>query len=61
MYKRQPLWRHYDQAEQNFVSGVSVFSQQQGVVVVGVQDMENKSQSEINVVRNLLESLDLNG
>lgn len=51
---------HYDQAEQNFISFVSVFSQQRGVVV-GVQEMENKNESEINVVRNLLESLSLKG
>lgn len=51
---------HYDQAEQNFISFVSVFSQQRGVVV-GVQEMENKNESEITVVRNLLESLDLKG
>lgn len=47
-------------AQQNFISMVSVFSQQRGLVVA-VQEMENKKASEIAVVRNLLESLDLTG
>lgn len=51
---------NYNQAEQNFVSLVSVFSQKQGVVVA-VQEMENKHHSEIAVVRSLLESLHLKG
>ncbi|NEQ12176.1 MAG: ISAs1 family transposase [Moorea sp. SIO4E2] len=50
----------YDKAQQNFMSLVSVFSQKRGLVVA-VQEMENKKVSEITVVRNLLESLDLKG
>lgn len=51
---------HYDSAEQNFVSFVSIFSHQRGLVV-GIQVMENKKESEITVLRQLLELLDLRG
>lgn len=51
---------HHDQAEPNFISFVSLFSQERGVVV-GIQEMENKKESEITVVRTLLESLNLKG
>nr|WP_041391966.1 ISAs1 family transposase [Pleurocapsa sp. PCC 7327] len=45
-------------AEQNFVSMVSAFSHNRGLVL-GVQVMENKHESEIVVVENLLSLLDL--
>ena len=45
---------HYDQAEQNFVSLVSLFSHQRGVVQA-VMPMEQKRMSEQEVVRVLLE------
>ena len=48
----------YDCAEQNFINCVSAFSHQRGLVL-GVQMMENKINSEINVVRDLIEVLDL--
>jgi len=47
-------------AFQNFVNLVSVYSQQQGVVLATVQ-FENGQQSEIQVVQNLLEQLHLAG
>ena len=50
----------YNNAQQNFVSCVSAFSHQRGLVM-GIQMMENKKESEINVVRNLIELLDLKG
>lgn len=45
------------EAYQNFVSLVSVYSHQQGIVVA-LQQFENKAASEIAVVRTLLERLD---
>lgn len=42
---------------QNFVSLVSVYSHQRGIVVA-LQQFENKATSEITVVRSLLETLD---
>ena len=50
----------YDTPEQNFVSCVSAFSHQKGLVL-GVKVMNNKQESEINVVRELLEVLGLKG
>lgn len=50
----------YNSAEQNFISCVSAFSHQRGLVL-GVQVMENKKESEINVVRDLMKLLDLKG
>ena len=50
----------YDQSYQDFVSVVSAFSVQQGVVV-GLQSMQNQHQSEIVTVRTLLEVLQLKG
>jgi hypothetical protein len=47
-------------SEQNFVMMVSAFSHQRGEVL-GLQVMENKTESEINVVRELIELLDLSG
>jgi hypothetical protein len=49
---------NYDNHEQNFLNCVSAFSQQRGLVM-GVQMRENKKESEINVVRDLIELLDL--
>lgn len=47
-------------SQQNFVTMVSAFSHQRGEVL-GLQVMENKKESEINVVRELIELLDLSG
>jgi predicted transposase YbfD/YdcC len=47
-----------DNTEQNFVSIVSLFSQEQGVVI-GTAIMENKKESEICVIRQLLSQLKL--
>lgn len=49
---------HATESYQNFVSLVSVYSHQRGVVVA-LQQFENKATSEITVVRTLLESLTL--
>ena len=46
--------------EQNFVTMVSAFSHYRGEIL-GIKVMENKKQSEIAVVRDLLELLDLKG
>ena len=51
---------NYDNAQQNFINCVSAFSHQRGLVL-GVKMMENKLESEINVVRDLIELLDLTG
>jgi len=50
----------WDSSYQNFVNLVSVYSQQQGVVVATAQ-FENGKQSEIQVVQTLLEQLHLSG
>ncbi|MEM9538718.1 MAG: hypothetical protein AAGA60_04310 [Cyanobacteria bacterium P01_E01_bin.42] len=52
--------KDYAQSYQDFVSVVSAFSIQQGVAV-GVQPMHNGRESEIVVVQNLLEALNLKG
>jgi len=49
---------NYAEVEQNFFSMVSAFSHNRGLVL-GVQVMENKHESEIVVVENLLSILDL--
>ncbi len=49
---------NYDNAQQNFINCVSAFSHQRKLVL-GVKMMENKHESEINVVRDLIELLDL--
>ena len=51
---------NYDNAEQNFINCVSALSHQRKLVL-GVKMMENKHESEINVVRDLIELLDLTG
>ncbi|MDJ0591681.1 MAG: ISAs1 family transposase [Pleurocapsa sp. MO_226.B13] len=51
---------NYDNAQQNLINCVSAFSHQRGLVL-GVKMMENKGESEINVVRDLIELLDLTG
>ncbi|WP_424103240.1 ISAs1 family transposase [Moorena producens] len=51
---------NYDQAQQNFINCVSAFSHQRRLVL-GVKMMENKQESEIPVVRDLIELLDLSG
>ena len=48
----------YSQSYQNFVSVVSVYSHQRGVVVA-LKQFENKRDSEIKVVQTLLETLGL--
>jgi hypothetical protein len=50
----------YDQAQQNFVSMVSLFSHQRGVVQA-VMPMEHKQTSEQEVVRVLLSAVGLSG
>ena len=47
-------------AYQNFVSLVSVYSHQQGVVLAA-QQFESKHNSELKVVQIILEALDLEG
>ncbi|WP_250123806.1 hypothetical protein [Chroococcidiopsis sp. CCMEE 29] len=51
---------NYDSCEQNFVSLVSLFSHQRGVVQA-VMPMENKVISEQEVVRLLLSAVGLSG
>ena len=51
---------NYDNAQQNFINSVSAFSHQRKLVL-GVKMMSNKLESEINVVRDLIELLDLTG
>ena len=51
---------NYDNSKQNFINCVSAFSHQRKLVL-GVKMMENKQESEINVVRELIELLDLTG
>ena len=51
---------NYDNAQQNFINCVSAFSHQRKLVL-GVKMMENKLESEISVVRDLIELLDLTG
>jgi hypothetical protein len=52
--------KDYDQSSQDFVSVVSAFRVQQGVVV-GLQPMRHRQGSEIVTVQNWLEVLDLKG
>jgi hypothetical protein len=51
---------NYDQAYQDFINVVSVFSAQQGVPIA-LQQFHNKQGSEIAVVQNLLANLALEG
>ncbi len=51
---------NYDNAQQNFINCVSAFSHQRKLVL-GIKMMENKEESEITVVRDLIELLDLTG
>jgi DDE_Tnp_1-associated len=51
---------NYDNAYQNFVCVVSVFSSNQGLTV-GLRQFDNKNTSEIAVVQALLAALDLTG
>ena len=52
--------RNYQQSYQDFVSVVSAFSVQQGVVV-GLESMRNQDCSEIKTAQVLLEKLQLKG
>lgn len=49
---------NYNNEHQNFIALVSVFSQKKGQVIQ-VGSYENKKESEVNIVRELLETLDL--
>ena len=51
---------NYDTSEQNFINCVSAFSHERGLVL-GIKIFENKQESEITIVRQLLEILDLKG
>jgi DDE_Tnp_1-associated len=51
---------NYDGGSQNFVSIVSVFAGKRGLVV-GMNKFENKKDSEIRVVQELITALDLTG
>ena len=51
---------NYDKAQQNFINCVSAFAHQRRLVL-GVKMMENKRESEIPVVRDLINLLDLTG
>ncbi len=51
---------NYDGGSQNFVSIVSVFAGKRGLVV-GMNKFENKKESEIKVVQELITALDLTG
>ena len=51
---------NHDTKYQNFVSLISLFINRTGIVLQA-QSMNNKNQSEINTVRELLERLDLKG
>ena len=49
---------NHDNHQQSFISMVSLFSQEQGVVV-GVAIMDNKKESEIGVIQELISQLKL--
>jgi DDE_Tnp_1-associated len=51
---------NYDGGSQNFVSIVSVFAGKRGLVV-GMNKFENKKESEVRVVQELITALDLTG
>jgi DDE_Tnp_1-associated len=51
---------NYDGGSQNFISIVSVFAGKRGLVV-GMNKFENKKESEIKVVQELITALDLTG
>ncbi|MGD1698400.1 ISAs1 family transposase [Dapis sp. BLCC M229] len=51
---------NYDTSEQNFINCVSAFSHERGLVL-GIKIFNNKQESEITIVRQLLEILDLKG
>jgi hypothetical protein len=50
----------YNTSSQNFVSIVSVFASQRGLVL-GMDKFDNKKESEIVIVQNLITTLDLKG
>lgn len=52
--------QNYEKACQNFVSIVSVFASQRGLVL-GMEKLENKEESEIATVQNLIAALDIKG
>ncbi|MEI2581243.1 ISAs1 family transposase [Scytonema sp. PRP1] len=51
---------NYDSCAQNFVSIVSVFASKRGLVL-GMQKFDNKKESEIVIVQNLIAALDIKG
>jgi hypothetical protein len=52
--------QHYNSSSQNFVSIVSVFASQKGLVL-GMDKFDNKKESEITIVQNLITTLDIKG
>ncbi len=52
--------QNHEKECQNFVSIVSVFASKRGLVV-GMEKLENKQQSEIVTVQNLIAALDIKG
>jgi hypothetical protein len=52
--------QNYESCSQNFVSIVSVFASKRGLVL-GMDKLENKEESEIQTVQNLIAALDING
>lgn len=52
--------QNYDTCSQNFVSIVSIFTSKRGLVL-GMEKFDNKEDSEIQVVQNLMAALDIKG
>lgn len=52
--------QNYNSSGQNFVSIVSVFASKRGLVF-GMEKLENKSESEIQVVQHLIDALNIKG
>jgi DDE_Tnp_1-associated len=52
--------KNYEKSYQNFVSIVSVFASERGLVV-SMDKLENKQESEITTVQNLIAALDIQG
>ena len=50
----------YESKHQNFINLVSLFMNRTGIVLMA-QTMNNKEESEINIVRNLIDQLELKG
>jgi hypothetical protein len=52
--------QNYNSSSQNFVSIVSVFASKRGLVF-GMEKLENKQESEIQVVQHLIDALNIKG